>query len=444
MAKKVKKVASDFRYDTGKARVPWAAVGEVVRGQDVMNMVKFLIPAGDGKQTAYAQQLKKVEKEIDALADLGGFAGKLSLGNNVEALEKKCCSFLKAKHSLFLTNCTAGFEIAHQFAGLKPGDEVIAPALTFIATIAYPLSIGAKVVLADVDPMTHNIDPADVKRKITSKTKVIIPVHIGGYPADMAPIMALANKHNITVLEDGAHSFGASYKGKMVGTIGHFGAFSFHEVKNLTSLGEGGILCTNSAKFGKQFPQARFLGLNMAKKIPLWLYDVDPLETVDGGFTAPGNHSATEIQALCLINQMSRLKGIIAKRKKAAQYLNKRLGKVDGIILPPGDSKDIKSAYHLYQLIVAPDRIGGDIQDLKKKLDARGIVQIPHFAPLYKFNIMRKLGYDTAAMEASCPVAEDSFRHRFTHLPLYDFSTEQLDYMAQAIIDSVEEIKAGR
>jgi len=441
MAKK--KAVSDFRYESGKAVIPWAAVGEPLRQQEISQVLRYLVKPAEKKTPAYNRQFKKVAKEIDQLVRVGQFAGKLTLGNHVQNLEKKCCQFLKAKHALFLTNCTAGFEIAHKFAGLKPGDEVIAPAITFIATIAYPLAIGAKVVLADVDPMTMNMDPADVKKKITKKTKVIIPVHIGGYPVDMDPIMALARKHKITVLEDGAHAFGASYKGKMLGTIGHFGAFSFHEVKNLTSLGEGGILCTNTA-CGKQFDQARFLGLNMARQIPLWLYDVDALKTLDGSYTAPGNHSATEIQALTLVSQMDRLKAIIAKRKKAAQYLNRRLQKVEGIILPPGDSKTIKSAYHLYQLLVDPDKLGGDIQQLKKKLDARGIVQIPHFAPLYKFAIMRQLGYDTAAMEKACPVAEDSFRHRFTHLPLYDFTTAQLDYMAGAIIDSAAEIKVGR
>src|SRR5690606_32022613 len=145
-----------------------------------------------------------------------------------------------------------------------------APAITFIATIAYPLSIGAKVVLADVDPRTLNMDPADVARKITPRTKVIIPVHLGGYPVDMDPIMALAKQHDLTVIEDGAHAFGASYKGRMIGTIGHFGAFSFHEVKNITSLGEGGILCSNVEEYGKELRRARFLGLDLSKKIPNW------------------------------------------------------------------------------------------------------------------------------------------------------------------------------
>jgi len=438
---KKKQVSSDFRYATGTARVPWAAIGENVGSKDILDIVKFLINPADRKKTQYAAQLAKVTKEIEKLEQVGKPAGKLSLAGKVQALEEQVAKFLKAKYTVFLTNATAGFEIGFKFAGLGPGDEIIAPAITFIATIAYPLSIGAKVVLADVDPRTLNMDPADVARKITKKTKAIIPVHLGGYPVDMDPIMRLARKHNITVVEDAAHAFGASYKGRMAGTLGHFGSFSFHEVKNVTSLGEGGILSTNT-KYGKEFKRSRFLGLDLSRQIPTWLYDVSAIKGKEGYFAA-GNHSTTEIQALGLSSQMGRLKRIIAKRRIAAAYLNRRFAKVDGIITPLLDDKQIKSTHHLYLLQVDPAKAGGDIQDLKKKLGERGLVQIPHFAPLYKFSLMQQLGYDTKAIEKTCPVAEEAFQHRFTHLPLYDFDEEQIKYMADAVIESVEEMKRG-
>lgn len=114
-------------------------------------------------------------------------------------------------------------EIGYKLSGLQPGDEVIVPSITFIATIAYPLMIGAKVVFADVDPRNVNMDPADVARKITKKTRVIVPVHIGGYPCDMTKIMKVAKQHDVHVMEDAAHGLGAVYKGKPLGTIGHFG-----------------------------------------------------------------------------------------------------------------------------------------------------------------------------------------------------------------------------
>jgi dTDP-4-amino-4,6-dideoxygalactose transaminase len=140
---------------------------------------------------------------------------------------------------------------------------------------------------------------------------------------------------------------------------------------------------------------------------------------------------------------MRRLKGIIAKRRRAAQCLNRRFQKVEGILTPPLGDEKTKPTHHLYLLQIDPDALGADVQVLKKKLDARGIVQIPHFGPLYKFSVMRQLGYDAKAMEAACPVAEEAFAHRFTHLPLYDFDKDQLGYLADAVLDSVDEMKRG-
>ena len=436
---KRKKIASDFRYDTGETQVPWAAVGEKVNLDDILEIIKFFIPRGKSDQRSYREQFSRVRSEIERLWRRGSWATKLSLGDKVKELEKEVKEFLKVKYSIFITNATAGFEIAYKYAGLEPGDEVIAPAITFIATISYPLEIGAKVVLADVDPCTLNMDPEDVERKITKRTKVIIPVHLGGYPVDMDPIMELAKKNNIIVIEDAAHAFGSCYKGRMIGTIGHFGSFSFHEVKNVTSLGEGGILATKLA-FGKDFPKTRFVGFDIAHPIPTWLYDVVALKGKCGYF-APGNHSATEIQALGLLNHMKRMKSIIAKRRKAAEYLKRKLEKVPGIITPLLDSKTIKSTHHLYLLQIDPGELRGDIQTLKKKLTQKGITNIPHFAPLYKFSIMRQLGYNTRAIEKTCPNAEEAFRHRFTHLPLYPLTQGQLKYMADAVCKSVKEMR---
>ena len=224
------KKASDFRYNTGETKVPWAAVGENYNAEDVMAFIKFLM-VGEGKE--YDEAVAKVEEQIMALDKVSEAPAKLSLDKEVTKAEQMCDEYLHTEGSTFLTNCTAGFEIAGKWAGLKEGDEVIVPAITFIATMAYPLSIKCKLVFADVDPKTLNMDPADVARKITPKTKAIYPVHMGGYPVDMDPIMKLAKEHNITVIEDAAHGFGGWYKGKALGTIGDFGAYSFHEVKNI-------------------------------------------------------------------------------------------------------------------------------------------------------------------------------------------------------------------
>ncbi len=435
-----KRKASDFRYNTGETRVPWAAVGENYNAEDVMAVIRFMM---EGNGPEYDRIIADVERDIYALDKVSEPPAKLSLDNRVGQAEKLCDEYLHTNGSTFVTNCTAGFEIAYKYASLEPGDEVIVPAITFIATMAYPLSIGCKLVFADVDPLTLNMDPEDVARKITDRTRMIVPVHIGGYPVDMDPIMALAKKHGILVLEDAAHAFGGSYHGRMMGTIGDFGAFSFHEVKNITSFGEGGILCTNIEAFKSDMRRARFLGTDFSRKIKDWLYDV----TVCQGWKKPfvaGNASTTEIQGLGLCLQIARIDEIIAARRGCSAYLNDRLKEAgDALSLQDLGGEDIKPTFHLYKLLVNPEKAGGDVQLLKQKLEARGVTNIPHFGPLYRFNIMQTYGYDEDAIAATCPNCEEVFYHRFTHFPVYGLTKEQVDYMADAILESIHEMQRG-
>ncbi|MBE6689259.1 MAG: DegT/DnrJ/EryC1/StrS family aminotransferase [Ruminococcaceae bacterium] len=431
---------TDFRYNTGETRVPWAAVGENYNAVDLMEIVKFLMQ-GDGEE--YDNAIKAVEEQIIKLGKVSTAPGKLSLGSRVEALEEKVNKYLGTQGSTFVANATAGFEIAYKYANLGPGDEVIVPAITFIATMAYPLACGAKVVFCDIDPKTINMDPKDLEKKITPRTKMIVPVHIGGYPCDMDAIMAIAKKHNILVLEDAAHAFGAMYKGKMIGTIGDFAGFSFHEVKNCTSFGEGGVLTTNIESFRDEMKRARFLGLDFSRKIKNWLYDVTAIQGKDKPFV-PNNSSTTEIQAVGLSLQIDRYDAILAERRRCAEYMTKRLSENPAIIPQDLGNKDIVPTFHLYLLQIDPDKAGGDIQMLRQKLAAKGITEIPHFGPLYRFNILKQLGYDEKEIAAGCPVCEEVFDRRFTHLPIYGLTDEQLEYMADAILESVKEMQEGK
>lgn len=431
---------TDFRYNTGETRVPWAAVGENYNVQDLMEIIRFLMQ-GEGEE--YDNAINAVWEQVKKLDKLATPPGKLSLSAKVEEAEKACNEYLGTTTSTFVTNATAGFEIAYKYANLKPGDEVIVPAITFVATMAYPLAIGAKLVFADVDPRTINMDPKDVEKKITDKTKMIVPVHIGGYPVDMDPIMELAKKNDILVLEDAAHAFGAMYKGKKIGTIGDFAAFSMHEVKNITSFGEGGIVTTNVPNFGGEMKRARFLGLDFTCPIKDWLYNITPIQGKYEPFVA-ANYSTTEIQGLGLTLQIARNEEIIAKRKKAAQYLTDRFAENDAIIPQDIGNDDIKPTFHLYLLQIDPAKAGGDVQILKKKLEEKSVTQIAHFGPLYRFNVVQAMGYNSDEIAKTCPVCEEVFYKRFTHLPLYGLSDEQLEYMADAVLESVKEMQEGR
>lgn len=436
----MEKKASDFRYNTGETKVPWAAVGEDYNAKDLITIIKFMMK---GKGEAYDEALKAVEKDIYALDQVSNPPAKLSLDVEVGKAEDMCDAYLHTKGSTFLTNCTAGFEIACKYAGLKAGDEVIVPAITFAATMAYPLSIGCKLVFADVDPLTLNMDPKDVAKKITDKTRMIVPVHIGGYPVDMDPILELAKQHDIVVLEDAAHAFGGEYKHRKLGAIGDFGSFSFHEVKNITSFGEGGILCSNVTEFLPEMRRARFLGTDFSKKIPNWLYDVTAIRGKDGHPFVATNFSTTEIQGLGLQLQVERIEKIIELRRQAATYLTERLSVCDALVPQDLGNDDIRPTFHLYQLQIIPEKAGGDVQLFKKKMDEKGVTQIPHFGPLYKFEILREYGYNEAEIAASCPVTEEVFNHRFTHFPIYGLSKEQLDYMADSILASIDEMQRG-
>ena len=438
------KETSDFRYNTGNTKVPWAAVGENYNAADTFAFVKFLM---QGKGKAYNAALKDVKTALAALAKVSSAPGKLSMGDKVAEVERMVDKYLGVEEgsSLFVSNCTAALELGYRYAGIGPGDEVIVPTNTFIATVAYPLSVGAKLVFADVDPKTVNMDPKDVERKVTKRTKIIVPVHIGGYPCDMDAIMKIAKKHDIVVMEDAAHGFGGEYKGRKLGTIGHFGCFSMHEVKNCTSLGEGGVFVSNVKAYRAEARRARFLGGDFSSKIHNWLYDITLIRGKgDVRYQASNNASVTELQALGLMQQIRRYGKILAERRRAATYMTRRLSGIAGVLPQDLGDKDHKPTFHLYQLQIDPKVVKGDVQTLKAKLEQKGVTNIPHFGPVYRFAASIGSGFDEKRIAKSCPNTEYVFDKCYTHLPIYGLTKDQLKYMADAVIASVEEMKAGK
>lgn len=173
----------------------------------------------------------------------------LTMGPKTQEFQNKFAKIHGVKHAFACSNCTTAMHVGTQIFDIKPGDEVIVTPNTFVATSLAILKEGGVPVFADIDPRTFNIDPAEVAKKITNKTKAIYVVHYAGLMVDMDPIMEIARKHGLKVLEDCAHATGASYKGRMAGSIGDFGAFSFHSLKNITTCGEGGMITTNHDEY---------------------------------------------------------------------------------------------------------------------------------------------------------------------------------------------------
>ena len=184
----------------------------------------------------------------------------LTTGPKVDELENKITEYTGAKYAAVLSNGTAALHAACFAAGIGPGDEVITSPMTFAATANCILYMGGKPVFADIDPMTYNIDPWDIEKKITHRTKAIIPVHFTGQPCEMDEIIRIADNHGLTVIEDGAHAMGAEYKGRKIGTIGTMTTFSFHPVKHITT-GEGGAITTGDASLYEKLTLFRTHGI---------------------------------------------------------------------------------------------------------------------------------------------------------------------------------------
>lgn len=272
-----------------------------------------------------------------------------TLGPRAREFQEKFSAFLGADYGLCVSNGTVSLEIALRAMEIGPGDEVIVPPYTFVATASSVLSAGATPVFADIDPDNFNcIDPSAVEAAITPKTRAIIPVHMAGCPADMDPVLEMAEKNGLFILEDAAQAHGAEYKGRKVGGIGHVASFSFQETKNM-SAGEGGFLASSSKALWER------------------CWTVHNTGRVQGGAWYQheflgANHRMTEWQAAILLGQLNRLPEQMEKREKNARLLYSRLAGIEGIELFPLRG-DVRYAWHLFMF-----KLG---EKLTRKVDKR-------------------------------------------------------------------------
>ena len=286
------------------------------------------------------------EEEINEVVDTVR-SGWWTTGPKTIKFEKKFNSFIGSKYSVSANSWTAAAHLALEAIGLQKGDEVIIPAITFTATAEIICYFGAKPVIVDVQPDTFNIDPIEIERAITSKTKAIIPVHYGGQPCDMDEISGIANKHHLRVIEDAAHAIPASYKGKKIGTISDVTCFSFYATKPLAT-GEGGMLCTNDQAIADRSSIMRLHGINSDawKRYTSegsWFYEV----------VAPGfKYNFTDIQAALGLAQLKKIDFLWKCRKEINDQYNKGFASnefIETYII----KVDRESAYHLYPILLA-------------------------------------------------------------------------------------------
>jgi dTDP-4-amino-4,6-dideoxygalactose transaminase len=312
------------------------------------------------------------ESEMKALKDVleSGFWG--IGGSRKKEFEEKFAAYQHAKYGIAVTSGTTALEISLRALGVGCGDEIIVPAYTFMATATAVLYVNAIPVFADIDPETYTIDPKSAESLISERTKAILPVHIGGRPADMDALLSLAKKHGLYIVEDACQAWGAEWRGTRVGAIGEIGAFSFQSSKNITS-GEGGIIVTNSEEL-----YVKAWSLHNCGRIPQGAWYEHHL---------PGtNYRITEFQAAILLAQMERFDEQTERRIENAKYLNSKLSKIDGIKPLKDDERVTRHAYHLYIFRFNPEAFGGISKStLARVLQAEGIpVSVGYSKPLYK------------------------------------------------------------
>jgi dTDP-4-amino-4,6-dideoxygalactose transaminase len=304
----------------------------------------------------------------------------LSTGPVTERFEKAFSEYLEGGHAIAVSNGTAALHLALASLGMREGDEVILPSLTFVATANSVLYAGAKPVFADIAGADDlNISPREIEKKITKKTKAILVMHYGGYPCDMQSILRIAKRRGLYVVEDAAHAPGAEYQGKKCGVLGDIGCFSFFSNKNLVT-GEGGMVVTRSKEWAEKIRRMRSHGMEALSwdkyRGRLSSYDIRGL-----GY----NYRTTEIQSALGLVQLKKLDRNNKRRKKLVEIYRKELQETREISIPFSRFKGTPS-YHLFPILVAPFV---DRSRVMEKLKDFGIQSSIHYPPVHLFSLYR-------------------------------------------------------
>ncbi len=338
--------------------------------------------------------------EVMAIAQSGEWANPDCKGS-VEKFEKEFADFCGSRFALTCVNGSVALRLALIASGVRPGDEVIVPPYTFIATASIVIEANCVPVFVDIDPDTYNLDPSRIEAAITPATRAIIPVHFAGMSCDMDQIMAIAAKHNLVVIEDAAHAHGGEYKGKKLGSIGHAGTFSFQSSKNLTA-GEGGIIVTDDEQFYEKINSLRNVGRVQGGQ---W-YEHHYLGC---------NYRITQFQSALLSSQLRRLDSQTRKRDENGKYLSALLEAIPGISPLQRSTYATLHTYHLFIFRYDKSAFGGlPKAEFARLLAAEGVPAFMGYPqPLYKQPVFQKKNFmcyaipeDVDYTKVSCPVAE--------------------------------------
>ena len=357
--------------------------------------------------TQYANLKNEIDPAVIGVMTRGDFV----LGGAVEKLETGFAKFCGAAHGIGVASGLDALHLSLVALGIQEGDEVITAANTFVSTVFAISQTGAKPVLVDCDPETYNIDVSGIEKAITDATRAIIPVHLYGQPADMDPLLAIAEKHGLTVVEDACQAHGAKYKGRSAGSLGDAGCFSFYPGKNLGAYGDGGMVVTGSPEVADRVRILR----NVGSKVKYY--------HIEKGF----NSRLDTIQAAVLNIKLCYLDEWNEKRRKAAAAYTELLRDVPGVTTPV-EMKDCTPVYHLYVVRVKERDM------VLEKLKEAGVGAGIHYPiPVHLLDCYRDLGYG----EGSFPVTEACAKEILS-LPIFpEITAEQIRHVADRLAESL-------
>lgn len=392
----------------------------------------------DIKVNFSGRAIKYTEDEIAVVVEAMRNAEPLTQGKHLQAFQKAFGEYIGAEHCFAVMNGVSALELSAQLCNFKPGDEVVIPSHTFTAS-AYPYAKkGAKLVWADVDPVTHVVNAETIEKCITPKTKAIVVVHLYGYVADMPAIMEVAKRHNVLVIEDAAQSIGADIDGIKSGAWGDMAIFSFHSHKNLTTLGEGGMLVVKDPKLAALVPALRHNGhcAYDFERPDYWkpaMGNVD-VPMLDGDMLMPNNYCLGEVECALGAKLLDRIDAINdRKRERALRFMDALAD------FPELEFHRVDSRRHNYHLLAARMTTGPEMRDrfMRAMSGEKGVKCVVQYIPLDRYDYYKRLGCGTA----NCPNADAFFDSMISFPFQHWLSEEEFDYMLAATRDVLTSLR---
>jgi len=346
----------------------------------------------------------------------------ITQGSKVDEFERKVAEYCGAKYAVAVSSGTAALHEACAVAGISQGDEVITTPITFAATANAVVYCGGKPVFADATEDTLNIDPNEIKKRISSRTKVIIPVDFAGHPADFERLMAIAKENGLIVIEDASHALGAEYKGRKIGSLADMTIFSFHPVKHITT-GEGGMILTSNEEFYQKLKTFRHHGIVRKPDDSPWYYEI----------LQPGyNFRITDFQCALGLSQMRKLDYFIQRRREIAAKYNEAFAEIDESITPV-ELDSVKAVYHIYIIQLRLEKLKASRSEIFEALRAENIGVNVHYIPVHLHPFyQREFGYK----KGDYPRAERYYERAIT-LPIFP---KMSDNDVEDVIEAVRKV----